>query len=794
MLLVKTPPASRLLALALLLLTIVRTVAEPQARYGRIELIRDTWGIPHVFANSDAGALYGLGYATADQRGFQMTYNLRIIQGRLAEIVGRRPRGNRTENAVDNDRKMRTFGWARAAERTAANLDRPTRQLLAAYCAGVNDSFAAQTAAGKLHPLFTKLGVTPEPWTPADCLLSWWQLAQFFATDGTRDLMVLRNRTNPRPNQPQPFKPRAEWLDDSTSVVQREDVSNAWLKRVEKYRFARDLVEMGGNGEGPKFSHAWVVGGTKTTTGAAMLVSDPQTPVRNPSLWMEFHICGKTFNARGIGVPGSPGLLIGFNQRVAWGLTALGADQADLFQLETDLQRPNQYRWNGRWRKMEVRSERIKVKDGTDVELIVRETHLGPVASEFCFRQADDPEVALMRVPMCEPKRDTIQGGFAMLRAKNVNQFAAALGAWRFPSANCVYGDADGQIGYSVVGAIPMRSRLATNRNGNEAAAGTGDDQVWQGFVPPELLPQVVDPKAGLLLSANHRPVGSFYPIPLGLSTGSMGDTIRSWRLRERLSEKEKFTPAEVLEVHYDTVNAARREIVRIGLHLRDTSQGELSAETLEVLTVLEKWFATGASSDLKANGAELATRISTFFRFTATPITLTYGGGESGLARFLKDARRRIAANPKAWFDDNEFEFIDTILANAWSEGSPSADRSSRGPTGRNAASRPKLGWFDTLDGFGSLDPAEDLPAAEITCLDGQTIHSQAAQSYTQWVPLHATDLAQTICPIGHSDRPDSRQRTSTMSLWGEAKLHTAPLSRAAVERIAEERIVLAK
>ena len=106
--------------------------AAPKPEYGSIEIIRDTWGIPHVFAATDAGALYGLGYATAEERGWQMTYNLRIIQGRLAEVVGNRPRGNRRETAVDNDRKMRTFGWARAAARTAPNLDRATRQLLAA--------------------------------------------------------------------------------------------------------------------------------------------------------------------------------------------------------------------------------------------------------------------------------------------------------------------------------------------------------------------------------------------------------------------------------------------------------------------------------------------------------------------------------------------------------------------------------------------------------------------------------------------------------------------------------------
>lgn len=771
-----------------LLLPFSQPLAQPAKNYGRIELIRDTWGIPHVFADNDAGAMYGLGYAAAEERGFQMTYSLRIIQGRLAEIVGPRPRGNRRETAVDNDRKMRTFGWARAAARTASQLDRNTRQLLAAYCAGVNDSFAVQKAAGTLHPLFAALDVTPEPWTPADCLLSWWHLAQFFATDGTRDLLVLRNRANPRPDQPQPPRPNAFWHDDATAVVQRDDVPAGWLKQVHKFSVARGLSRHGdATSDTPKFSHAWVVGGRKTTTGAAVLVSDPQTPVRNPSLWMEFHVSGKTFNVRGVGVPGSPGLLIGFNQRVAWGLTALGADQADLFTLETDSQRPNEYRWNGKWRKMEVHVERIKVKQGADVELVVRETHLGPVASEFCFRQPGDPEVALKRVPRCEPGRDTIQGVFAMMRAKSSKQFAAALGDWRFPSANCVYGDANGDIGYSVLGAIPVRPRSAPDPGGNEALAGRIDADDWQGFVPSNLLPRVTNPRAGLLLSANHRTVGSFYPIPLGTSTGSLGDTLRSWRLRERLHAQERFTPADVLDIHYDTVNAARREIVRLGLHLRDTQQTPLAEATLRALAVLEPWLHAGASSDLRNEGAELATRISTFFRFVATPVAFTYGGGESGLARFLKDAARRIAADAHAEFEADEAEFIDTILSDAWSAAETMSG--SNGP-----ASLPNLGWFDSLDGFGSLDPTADLPAPGITCLDGQTLHSQAGQSYTQFVPLQDTDSAQTICPIGHSDRRDSPYRTSTMAHWCEAKLHPAPLSRAAVSRIATKTTILAR
>src|SRR5262245_2342982 len=191
---------------------------------------------------------------------------------------------------------MRTFGWTRAAARIASKLDADTRGLLEAYCEGVNASFDAQQKAGTLHPLFKKLEVTPEKWTPADCLLSWWHVSQFFAGDGTRDLLVWHNRLHPQPGQPPPPDP-SSWADDNAAVVQRQDVSESWLREVEQFRSAYGLTDpkRGDTNEPPKFSHAWVVGGKKTTTGSAVLVSDPQTPVRNPSLWMEFHVQGKSF-------------------------------------------------------------------------------------------------------------------------------------------------------------------------------------------------------------------------------------------------------------------------------------------------------------------------------------------------------------------------------------------------------------------------------------------------------------------------------------------------------------------
>jgi penicillin amidase len=757
------------------------------AEYGRVELLRDTWGVPHVFADSDEGAMYGLGYACAEDRGFQMHYALRMLQGRLAEVLGERPSVARPrETTLDHDRKMRTFGFYRAAREVAEKLDPDSRALLAAYSAGVNDAFAAHR--DRLHPLFGQLGLDPEPWTPADCIASWWHLGQFFAGDGTRELLHYRNILAGRDRR---FDPTPLWADDRAAVVGRGDVTDEWVARVNA--FAREhgvAVEPPPAAEGPKFSHAWVVGGRRTSTGAAVLVSDPQTPVRNPSIWYEFHVRGRTFNARGVGVPGSPGLLIGWNENVAWGATALGADQADLFRLRTDAQHPDQYFFDDHWRDMEVSREVIRVKGAAPVEQVVRGTHLGPVVTAFAFAAPGDPEVALRRVPVCQADRETIQAAIAMMRAAGVREFESAAAKWQFPSVNLIAGDRQGNVGYWLAAAVPVRSSLDGQR-GAAAVDGTSSRWEWQGFVPADLLPHVVNPARGWVASANHRAVGSFYPLSLGLSTGSMGHTTRSRRLYERLAAKERFTPQDVLDVHYDAVNPARRDIVRIALHARDTGR-ELSADAHKALEHLWPWLTRGATSNLDDPAAALAGEISTFFRFVNTPLAARYGGGESGLCRFLDDVSRRLSKDARAGLADDEVDYVDTALAGAWASASRKFgdDPAAWSRHAREQLSRQPMGYFDSLDGFGSLDPRHDLALPPLDCIDGGTIRSQAAQSYTQFVPLHDVDAALSLLPPGQSERPDDPSRTGATDLWARGRLHPAPLSREAVERIAVRRI----
>jgi acyl-homoserine lactone acylase PvdQ len=282
-----------------------RAKADPQPRNGKVELLRDTWGVPHVFSDTDAGAMYGLGYAAAEDRAFQMYYNLRIIQGRLAEVAGdvkvgvtsRQPQGK--NSAVRNDIKMRTIGYYRAAQKVADNLDSETLALLQAYSDGVNDY--VKNHPNNLLYLFDKLDLEPEPWTPAACIASWWRIALFFSGDGLREMPAYygikdgtrRVRTFAADDAVGAFRGRA--VRDDASVIQRDDVTDEWAEKVMDFARRHNLkrkVDVSPPRRRPppppRFSHAWVVGKSKTTDKSAVLVSDPQTPVRNPSLFCEF--------------------------------------------------------------------------------------------------------------------------------------------------------------------------------------------------------------------------------------------------------------------------------------------------------------------------------------------------------------------------------------------------------------------------------------------------------------------------------------------------------------------------
>jgi len=391
----------------------------------------------------------------------------------------------------------------------------------------------------------------------------------------------------------------------------------------------------------------------------------------------------------------------------------------------------------------------------------------------------------MKRLPICELERETIQGALAMMRAKNVKEFLKAQEGWRFPGLHSVCGDSEGSVGYRMLAAVPVRSRHALN-SGESAHEGWDSKNDWQGMLPYDLLPTVVNPERGYIVSANHRPIASFYPLPLDLSSHSGGDSTRAFRLRERLEAKECLSPEEVFDIHFDSVNAVQRDYVRFGLHLRDVQKAKLSSEALQTLKHLEKWYKNGAKSDLTTDEFGLVNCIDGGFKdFGGNPMIKKYGYKGTGECLFLKVAQARLDKGAEAAFPEDEINHVDKVLSNAWETAVQryGPDTSTWSDRARKPLLKKKLGYYQSLDGFPSLDPEQDLPVPALTRVDGNTPGSQPGQSYTQFVPLHDVDAARSILPIGQSEQPGSPWRTTNMKAWEESRLHPAPITRKAVE-----------
>lgn len=747
------------------------------------EIIRDQWGVPHIFSETDAGAMYGLGYAAAEDRLIQMEISRRIMQGRLSELLGEVQKSRRDESSVTSDRSMRIVGYYRHAQRVFPQLDNETQCLLQAYADGVNRYI-------KEHPdhferIVPAMVFTPEPWTPEDCIASWYHIAQFFSGDGLNEAHQVDRPDRMGPNP----------IDDEAAVVKREDVEETWIARVHEFASAHGYGETGQGGESdtPQFSHAWVVGGERTSTGAAVLASDPQTQVRLPSLFYEFHVSGATLNARGIGVAGSPVILIGWNQHVAWGMTALGADQADLFRLTLDKDHPNQYQWEGQWKEMTVLDEPIHIKDGETIPLTVRETHLGPVVTEILKGNIEPGEYALCRVPQALLDRDTMQAGVEMMRAADVHEFGAALERWSFPSANVVFGDDRGDIGYWMTVAMPVRSAHARH-GGRNAMDAERELDVWQGFVPHELLPHVFNPKPGWIASANHRPVEAWYPQQQPGGTGSNGHTSRSWRLYELLEAHEgKITPEDVLAMHFDDIEPTRRTLVEAAEYAVYLQNEEFSEEAMNALQPASGWLSRGAHCDLNDAGYPVVFFMNTMFRLAGTPLG-RYGGGQSGLVAFCRSLQYRIHGGGSMFIDPDECAYLDNALAHGWNT---CVERFGNDPERwperlRESVRSRKLDYMVSLDGFPALGRNMELAYPELKTVDHGTIFSQEGQSYSQFVSLIDVDSAFSLLPIGNTENPNSPYYTVTFDAWAKGEHHPAPLSREAVEKYAVERKVL--
>jgi penicillin G amidase len=497
-----------------------------------VEVVRDARGVPHIRAQSIEDAYFAQGYVTAQDRLWQMDLSRRLANGDLSEIFGAR--------TLEHDIENRKLGFRLAAEGGAADLTPDFQRLISAYARGVNAFIA--THLGRLPIEFTMLRYEPQPWREADSLAVALNMAKMLSMSWQGDLMRERVRARLSPElyadlfpQDSPLeRPVAEPATGPARAVAPDVARNSQptplppgldARQYSDSRIDPVLGALTSPGDDAAFalgSNNWVVSGALTESGKPLLSNDPHIAHSVPSVWYMMQLEAPGLDVSGVTLPGAPSVIIGHNQRIAWGMTNTGPDVQDLYAEKFNPSNPNQYLHNGQWVQAEVRHETIKVRGAEDYKLTVRTTRHGPIISD-----QDGRSLALCWTAL---QPHALQFPFlAMNQARNWQEFRDAIRHFTGPEQNIVYADVDGNIGYYAPAWVPVRRQ----GDGSVPVPGDSDAYDWAGYIPFEDLPHAYNPTGGLIATANSRVTPVNYPYFLTHAWAPPFRTARIFQLLE---------------------------------------------------------------------------------------------------------------------------------------------------------------------------------------------------------------------------------------------------------------------
>jgi len=502
-----------------------------------VEVFRDKWGVPHIYARSTHDLLFAQGFVHAQERLWQMDFNRRLVAGRLSEILG--------SVSLPLDRWIRTLTMRRVAEGEVALIDNENRSLIEAYADGVN-------ACIEREPLpleFRLLGYTPEPWIIADSL-AWvkmmaWDLSVNWETEILRARLIAKigpeMAASLEPDVPQ-------WVRIIPPGVDYTHISEVALQN------AKGVREFTGPGASEGIgSNNWVLSGERTTTGMPILANDMHLGMTAPSIWYENHLSGGDLHVAGVSFPGIPGVMAGHNEHLAWGFTNGFPDVQDLY-MEHLRQAPDgitEYEFKGEWYRAEEIREVIKVKDAESVFEDVIITRHGPIINSLVEAEGMDTPLALRWTAL--EKANTVNPIFDMNRAASCEEFHEALRGWICPTQNVVYADRKGNIAYTFPGNIPMRAK----GDGSVPVPGWTGEYEWTGYIPYEELPHMFNPPPGYISSANNRVVDDGYPHWV---CADFCSSSRANRIVELIEAQKTLGMEDIKRMQMDQVSVLARE------------------------------------------------------------------------------------------------------------------------------------------------------------------------------------------------------------------------------------------
>ena len=564
----------------------------------------DGRGVPHIRAANLDDALFAQGYVTAQDRLWQMDALRRYSAGDLAEVLG--------PGVLATDEESRRLRLRRIAENAYATLPAADRAAAAAYARGVNAYIAAHLNSLPLE--FTLLQYQPRPWSVVDTLLIC--------------LHMFRDLTS-------------NW---KTELIKRNMLAGGEAEKVDF------LFPIRAGGDVQLGSNAWAISGAHTASGKPLLSNDPHLAYSLPGIWYMTHLEAPGIDVSGVALPGAPGVMIGHNQRIAWGITNLGFDVQDLYIEQID-ERTGRYMYQGQPQQARGEREIIRVKGGQPVQMQLWVTRHGPV-----IVQENGAKMA-MRWTASEP--GVLQYPILDIdRAQNWTEFNAALARFPGPGSNFVYADVDGNIGYHAAGVLPIRRGFS----GSVPVDGASGKFEWEGFIPYDQLPTVSNPPSGIIATANQNPFPADYAYGVD---GIFAPPYRARQIRDRLSSRQGWRAGDMITVQKDVYSAFEKFMAGQLVAAYDKRQAP-APDMQDAVALLRKW---DGQMDKDAAAPLLADLLFHYVR-TATAERASPGNG-AGYEIQISSAvvETLLRQRPAGWFRDYD-ETLMRAFVDALAEG----------------------------------------------------------------------------------------------------------------------------
>jgi len=741
----------------------------------KVEVLRDQWGVPHISAQNEEDLYFAQGYITAQDRLWQMDLSRRAGMGKLSEIFG--------ERALETDKTVRTLGFARHARAAAQHISPQARKTAEAYARGVNEFI--KTHADRLPLEFGILGYRPDVWTIEDIFAILATMAQALQTNMNDQVWRARARqvlTEEKLRElDQAYSIEGTYVIEASGVGRVALDSDTSLKTenfsldekthqaLEKFALAYatmiGLSPADWEGIG---SNNWVVDGSMTATGKPFLANDPHLNVRQPATWYEVHLSAPGINVTGASLPGIPGVEIGHNEKIAWGVTVVGLAVQDLFIEKLNPANPNQYDVQGQWRDLEVLEEPIKIK-GEKLPVIhkIRITRDGPLVTDHFKDQTEQIALRWALFDNEATAAEGLDGLLALNTAQNWGDFRRAIALWGF-DLNFVYADIEGNIGYQMSGKLPKRLK---NYQGVPVPGWSGEYE-WDGFVSFEQLPSLFNPATHFIATANHRITSPNYPIEI---PGEWATPYRERRAVQLLQSKNKFTLDEMRVFQADSYSEAYHELAQLlaeRLRLQPITRGEK-----QILDQLKVW--TGVTTETSVETSivhETSQELVDYAFRKKLGKAANFIDYRKGLYLFLKLAKKNASLD---WFDDSEsakLEQLDDALLLGFRQALENL-------TQAHGADFRQWEWgklfpkkfrhaFSTIPVLGSLyDRTAPNSGGPLTL--NRADPSGPVTSYREVLDLSQWDNALGGITTGQSGHPFSRFYSDQLKSWRAVQLH---------------------